>query len=355
MSIFSPSFSCGAKYGDYIYASLSKFNGLVRVDINSGSVEWLMKFSETEDVIGIQHSRAYVYEKKIYFFPAFGTYIHIYDPQTNVVKGVGIKRRRSKSEYMSILHDGNVLIVPKNIEENILLFRFYDNSITIAVEWERLRNFVVDTSYMFMRLTKIEDRIVMPIYGSSLVLLFNMDKLTCEKINVPVGNLFGAFDGDNGIILLSKENKKIYKWNYKDNTVRDCDLSYSGEEIINFTFATKLNGRSYLFPAYSSKYIYIEENDMIEVFLELEEATSKTLFLEPFVFEDSIWAIPYECDYLLCLREDEIKKIRLKDVEMDDSSKRNLLKVFLSSGKVFMEGKDLTIDEFMSGLTSGGI
>lgn len=67
MSLFSPSFSCGAKIDEYIYASAYKYNALIKVKIEDGKTEYVREFPNSDIVIENQHSRAFVHSNKVFF------------------------------------------------------------------------------------------------------------------------------------------------------------------------------------------------------------------------------------------------------------------------------------------------
>ena len=88
MSLFSPSFSCGAKIDEYIYASAYKYNALIKVKVEDGKTEYVREFPNSDIVIENQHSRAFVHSNKVFFCPAMGNYIHIFDPSTNMKREI---------------------------------------------------------------------------------------------------------------------------------------------------------------------------------------------------------------------------------------------------------------------------
>lgn len=351
MSLFSPRFSCGVKYHDCIFVSSSTFNALIKVRIDDGRTEYVMRFPNSNLLIELQHSRAYLYNDKIFFIPAFGNYIHIYDPISNNIKAIAIDRLSYIGEYYGLLYGNNVILSPKNVGGDLLCFDMNSMEVSVILKWEKMKDYFPENAiYAFLRVTRLDYRMFLPIYDTSFIFVINLNSYTIETKCAQVDNLLGVFGGDNGIYLLSNNNSSINKWDYANNKVEKCFYDASFEKEINFTFAIEMHDRTYFFPGNSNDNIGKVQNGKIFPFYKLECPNGQLLFLEPFYSDNKIWALPFEGENLLCISEKGVIKKRLSEIEINQSEKDEIIKEKLNSETLFVEGDSITIDDFIRGI-----
>lgn len=348
MDMFSPFFSCGAKYGDVIYASARKFNGLVKVQVNNGETEYVSKFPSEEEIIENQHSRAYAYRNEIFFFPAFGKYIHIYNLDTGNMTKYMLDRQLYKGEYYALLSDEIVVMIPKKIGGNILKFDLNKRESSVLLSWETLSNyFPKNAKYTFLRSVILENKIYLPIYDSSSIICLDLNFLNIEVKKVNVDRLLGAFGGNEDVFLLTNDSSAVFKWNPEDNSVIQYNVAAALGQNNCFTFGVQMNRRMYFFPSYSSALLGIELNNKIDILLELEDANRKLMFLEPFYEENEIWALPYECDYMLCISEDNVKIKKISKIEVASLSKEQFVESKVKTEGILFEDGDIQLVDYI--------
>lgn len=351
MSLFSPCFSCGAKVDDYIYASSFKFNALIKIGIDDAKTEYMVKFPKADSLINNQHSRAYEYNNKIFFCPAFGEYIHIVDMISSNIKAIAIDRVHYKGEYYGLLYEEKIILIPKNIGGDILCFNINSLEISILLKWEIIRNYILENvKYTFLRVTQLDGILYLPIYGTSRILLLDLNSSKFEIKNVYVDNLLGAIGGKNAVFLLSNSNSSVYKWSPVSNEMERCSVDKAFKKDNCYTFAINLNEKTILFPSYSFSYIGYEQGGEIKPLLKLESSDGMLLFLEPFYCDNRVWALPFQGEDILCISDNEIVKKKLSGIEINQQVKIELIRQNLNSGRVLCEGTDFTLDEYIQGL-----
>ena len=351
MSTLSPSFSCGAKYGSYIYASASKFNALVKIDIKSGRTEYLLTFPDEEKMIKNQHCKAYVYGEELFYFPAFGKCIHIYNHVTGVVMSIELDRSSYKNEYYSILCDKSAVLIPKKPDGDILKFDFSSRLISTLINWAQLKKYISeDCFHTFLRMVGVANTIYLPIYDSNKILVIDLNTLTIEERKVKVDKLLGVFGGENELFLLSNNCSDIYKWNPSDNEIYKCKMA-GGLKQNMFTFASQLGRKTIFFPSFSAPYIGCVEDCEVQVLKKLTDTTYKLMFMEPFKTEDTIWGLPYESGYLLQITEQDIILKKLRKIEMSSYEKKQILESKLKLENAVQEDEDIQLINFISLIT----
>lgn len=351
MTMFCPLFSCGAKYGDVIYASARKFNGLVKVQINNGKTEYVSKFPSEEEIIENQHSRAYAYRNEIFFFPAFGKYIHIYNLDTGNMTKYVLDRQLYKGEYCALLSDEIVVMVPKKTGGNILKFDLNKKETSVLLAWEILGNYFPQTAiYTSLRMVILDNKVYLPIYDSSSIICLDLNSLDIKVKKVNVDRLLGAFGGTEDVFLLTNDSSAVYKWNPKDNSVVQYNVAAAFGQNNCFTFGVQVNSKIFLFPSYSSALLGIGLNNKVDVLFELEGANRKLMFLEPFYEENEIWALPYECDYMLCISEDNVKMKKISKIEVASLSKEQFVESKIKTEGILSEDDDIQLVDYIGWL-----
>lgn len=351
MSLFNPSFSCGAKLGDVIYASSYLINALVKIQIDSGRTVFISQFPESEAIIENQHSRAYTYNGKVFFCPAFGNYIHIFDSTTNEIRALVIDRQKYNGEFYGLMNKEKLILYPKNSGGDFLSIDMNSMEISVLLRWKQIEKYIPDTQKnVFLRIILINDKMYLPVYNSSTILTLDLNTLAVEKKDVEVEHLLGAFGGEDEIVLLSNNNSFVYKWCPPNNKVEQYTKNEALDEEISFTFVIELKERKYFFPGYSSAYIGNDQDNKINLILHLECMEGKLLFLEPFCCENKIWALPFQGDELICISDNSIEKIKLFEIEMNMSDRNIFIQRKLHSGGIMTEGVHFLLEEYVQGI-----
>lgn len=351
MSLFSPSFSCGAKIDKCIYASAYKYNALIKVDMHDGKTEYMLSFPNSDLVMENQHSRAYVYNNKVFFSPAMGDYIHIFNPELNDIKSIAIERKNYRGEYYGLMYKKSIILCPKMVGGDILSFNMDTMEILTLVNWNKIKHYICENSqYVFLRVTQVDDLLYLPIYNTSRMLILNLNSLVIQKIEVGIDKLLGAYGGKNGIYLSENYSSSVYKWNQTSNIIEKCviDKEFEGDNF--YTFAIELCEKTYLFPSCSFPYIGSVQDGRIEPVLKMDDVEGKLFFLEPFYSDNKIWALPFQGDSMLCISKEEVILEKLKSIKIDNITKKLIEKNKASSKKMFYEGDELTIYEFIESI-----
>lgn len=349
MGWLNPCFSCGAQYDNFIFASACKFNGLVKVDIKSGDTKYIMPFPGENEVIKNQHSKAVVFNGEIYFFPATGKFIHVFNVKENNIRNIDLDKNEHRGEYYTTIYEDGVIIIPKKAGEDILKYSFGNTEVSVLISWTDLSKYIpVNSSYLFLRTVAYEKKLYLPVLETCHMLSVDLDTLVIETIEVQVDKLLGAFGGDGEVLLLSNDSPALYKWNPVENKIISCELDSKINHNSRFTFAIQLNKKHYLFPAYSSPFIGIEENGKVKVFMEMQKSSNKLMFMEPFVNENVIWALPYDSGLLLQISEDGVFEKVLGNIEMDDSIKEKIFESRIKAEELLIEDDDTCLTDLMN-------
>ena len=353
MSLFSPSFLCGVKFGKSIYASATKFNGLVKICIDDGRAECILQFPGSELSIENQHSRAYNVKGKICFAPAWGDYIHIFDPKTNEIESYNIGRQDYKLEYYGVLYNEKIILSPKMRGGDFLCFNLETMENSVLMKWEKIESYIPEcVKYTFLRVTQVDGILFLPLYDTSQILTINLESFELKVLHVQVDNLLGIFNGANNLFLLSNSKSTVYMWNSLKNEVRECESKGTLESDNYYTFTAKLNEQTYFFPGYSSSLIVKEYLGKIEKIVQLEDTAGKLLFSEPFCSDKMIWALPFQGEEMLCISGKGIESKKISTIKLEYLDKKLFCESKVSNKRMLCEGDDMSIEEFVQGIVN---
>lgn len=76
---------------EYAYGSSSKFNGLFRINMNTGECSYLQMFPKEKASARRLHTKAFLYENKIFFIPCTAKNISIYDIEKDNITSIELK------------------------------------------------------------------------------------------------------------------------------------------------------------------------------------------------------------------------------------------------------------------------
>ncbi|MBP3819023.1 MAG: hypothetical protein J6H31_12065 [Butyrivibrio sp.] len=229
------SFSAGAIVGKKIYFSDGFLNALIEGDIRTGECVYIGKFPGEENSIRHLHRNAVLHDECIVFGPDKGKYIHIYDINSGEIRGIKIFRS-SNSEFVfsnSFIDGDDLWIFPGNIEQPILKVNLvsgeeekYDNLVTVIGD-KRSRQ-----SCAVLNAIKYEKRIYAPIFGTSSMVVFEMDTGKVSVKDLPIENMFFVFLINNKKWISTRDS--IFEWDDKSNVCIKYTIEDSVVEPILF-------------------------------------------------------------------------------------------------------------------------
>lgn len=221
--------------GNELWISNIRFNGLFKINIESGEVVFIGRFPshdlETEDL----HLFAKKYGNKLYFFPKRSNGLDIYDLKTKSFTFATCKMGNSNDYFTAIdafrIDDERVLIVPCYSNMSLLEFSIEKEAIVRIIELTESNKFVDNaTGTMTLYACKMQNEILYPIHGTNKVGSYNFSEnkekvYSIESLKSIVGDII--FDGS---YLWVNADQGIYRWNpFKSDLKLVCDCSTEKE------------------------------------------------------------------------------------------------------------------------------
>lgn len=221
--------------GNELWISNARFNGLYKINIESGESVFIGKFPQYRLQYEELHLFAKKYGDKIYFFPKCAQGIDVYDLNTGSFTYVECKAGSINNYVTAIdaycIDEDKVLIVPcysgMPLQELSIKKETIVRRIELKKSNECVRN---ETNTMSLYACKIQDEIFYPIHGTNQIGSYNLRKEK-EKI-YSIGRLKSIlgdiiFDGSD---MWINADQGIYQWNpYSGNLNLVCDCSSERE------------------------------------------------------------------------------------------------------------------------------
>lgn len=206
------------------YASCIDFNGLFKVDLQKDCIEVIGIFPN-EDMNRTQmHASAVYSDGKVYFIPASGNHLHIYDVDINEIKSIELPEivqknilYNSRYKFIDGYIIGNDFLMIPSTYSGILKISLNDYSITLLDEWLPKEGF-------FFRKSNIikNNKLYIGNRDSGFIFVFDFEK---ENGNIyltgsPSGYISAIEYGDD-IIFAPTGKNPILIWDTISNTIKN--------------------------------------------------------------------------------------------------------------------------------------
>ena len=222
--------------GEELWISNSRFNGLYKVNLESGKSVYIGKFPQYRLDNSELHFFAKKYGEKIYFFPKCASGIDIYDLETGDFSHVECQTGSINNYVTAIdafrLDEDNILIIPCYSGMTLQEFSIKKKAITKKIELIKSNQYVRnEANTMSLYACKMMNEVFYPLHETNMIGSYNLKKGN-EKIYLISGvkSILGdiVFDGRN---IWINADRGIYQWNPHSgdlNFVCDCSAEKEG-------------------------------------------------------------------------------------------------------------------------------
>lgn len=221
--------------GNELWVSNIRFNGLFKIDLESGGVVFIGKFPRYDMGNEELHLFAKKYRDKIYFFPKQSKGIDIYDLKKGTFTYVECETDRDNGYATAInafcFDENNVFVVPCYLNTPLQEFSLKKELIIRSIELQKSSKYVKnETNTRMLYACKARNEIFYPIKGTNKVGSYH-SKEKKEKVYSIKGvkKILGdiVFDGKDFWI---NADQGIYQWNpYEGDLKFVCDCSSEKE------------------------------------------------------------------------------------------------------------------------------
>lgn len=307
------SFEAIAVDGNVGYASDYDMNGLYKVDLETGKCEYIALFPKESVDERRLHCCAKKVANRVYFIPAAGKFISVYDIADNSIHTLEIPMPahhkyffyKKKYKFIEAVVNSSYLWLIPSTYPGVIKVNLNTSDVQLFDNW------LPDEGYMFRRGLCIEkNEIIIPSGNNNIVLIFDMKKEVARTVKIGLSN--------NGVMSMCKCNGlywmaprlpgAIISWNYNSNKVDEYLQYPAGFETGKIVFSKNYAAADKVFfpPAGANKCVVISEG-------KIEESTEICWKTE----KDSMVEFMFESDNQLFYREifSSDKKIRFFKID----------------------------------------
>lgn len=225
----SLSFYAQVIIGNELWVSNTRFNGLFKINIESGKIMFIGRFPQYNPGDEELHLFAKKYGHKLYFFPKCSKNIDIYDLKTEKFTYIECKKNHMNGYATTIgafcSGEDRVLTVPCYSNMPLQEFSIKKETLIESFELKKLNQNIKNTANaMVLYACKMHNEIFYPIHGTNQVGSYNLrakkEKIySINRLKRILGDI--AFDGHN---IWINADQAIYQWNPNNGSLKlACD------------------------------------------------------------------------------------------------------------------------------------
>ena len=340
----------GVFYEEHLWFSNNTFNGLFRMNLDSGNIE-LMDFfpNEKRDLVAA-HKKCICYNGKLFFFPANANNIHIYDISKQKFTVIPIDR--DSWEYC-----GDAILVG----EKIYIFMLYTNQDVLVLNTQDLSLHKIPsfrTAYrqitkndkikLFLcRCSEYNGKIYTAFHGTDVVVSFDVKTEELIFFHTGIEDIFFCYVYDGKCWIITWHTGDVYQYDFRGEPV----LMHSGgnkKDIHKFNQIISYADRIWAIPAYPGSMICFDHLGNKKIYDDFAgENPEYILFFGTVLVKDEMWLLPHRLDYIYALnRNGELKK---KDsfIFQDEKRKGEILAGLLEERNILCEHENLDLHDFL--------
>lgn len=209
---------------DTAYASCIDFNGLFKVNLKTDELEFVDIFPDEELNKTTIHCSAIYHKGSVYFVPAYGNSLHIYNIEKNEIISIKLpaieqKNVLYKARYKFI--DGRIIdnifwLIPSTYS-GILKINISEYSVMVIDDW-------IPGEGFFFRKTNIfkENELYIACRDNGFILKFNFQSEKGEIFRVKNAcGFISAIEVDDKIVFAPTKDEDIVIWNTTNNVIKE--------------------------------------------------------------------------------------------------------------------------------------
>lgn len=351
-------FMCGALYKDFILASCLEFNGLYKIYYETGENEYLGSFPNETLVSKNLHRNAFIVNDLVYFIPYKAINIQVYNISRRSFYEITVERNGYKGGYIGIQSNEDIYLVPESKGGSVLKLDTKTDNIKIMVTADTLLTLINSdkvSSKLFLRICLQNDRLWLPLYKTNIILELIVTSGRIIKHNLNIENIFGCFNGKNGIWILGNNGNSIYKWNLQSCSVikMDYDCNCMRKKRC-FNWIIDIGSNVYVLPAWGESILILKNNEFVEFECVEKTNTIYQKFFASICSDGDIFLLPMGIEYMLKIEGNEIREIELQKINSESKLYDEILHTCVNETfeEPLNENTILSLYQFIAGLIS---
>lgn len=219
----------GVLHNGYLWFSNNTFNGLFRMRMENGEIEFVDFFPNETLGQTFSHKKCLAFKDRLYFFPALGNYITIYDVQNVQFSSIEFPRGKADSCSDAVLVDDKIYIFPADNQSDLFCLDTKTDSLQAIPSFRKQYATLIGTqeSYLLCRVSYSEGKFIFAFFETDIVATFDLGKESLLAFHTGVPHLFAAFGHTGTVYLTTNNTTEIFQYDFVNSPMR----IYSEEEI----------------------------------------------------------------------------------------------------------------------------
>lgn len=352
-------FMCGAKVGEFIYASCMQFNGLAKINSITGDCKILGKFPNEPLCGEYLHKMAFVVDSNIYFIPHLAKNICRYDVQNGKFNNIEIQRENYKGGYIAEKILNKIYMISESAGGNIVEYDTATNMqrvIISSVELIAETKDYISENLIFFRACSLKDHLFLPIRNSNIILEIDIKNksILCHKLKIK--KIWGCFKGNKGIWILNCDVNKVYLWNIdKDIIEFKIDMKYTRTER-NLNWIVELKKGIYAIPAWGNNISKLKQGKFVSLCqIERDSKIERQKFYTPIIDNEVMYLLSMDENQLVIINDEIVRMISINPIYKDTILYKKIIKSYINSSdnNCFIENEKLELHQFIDGVIYG--
>lgn len=222
--------------GNIGYASDFERNGLFKINVETCECEYLREFPDEDINVAGLHCCAKWIGNKVYFIPAAGKNIAVYDTESGEIKTIQIphanKKYKDSMKFVSAVDYVDSLWIIPATYPGVLKLNVTTEKLSLINQW------VGNDDYMFRRGIVVKNNFFYVANGSNnIVLIFDMNKEEgrIQRVGTNNNGVQDMCEFEGYLVLAPRECGAVVKWNPETNKIwefREYPQGFNPQKIV---------------------------------------------------------------------------------------------------------------------------
>lgn len=345
----------------YMWFSNDTFNGLFRMDINSGGIEFLAVFPGEKMMVYGLHKRCFRYSHFLIFLPAASKFIHIYDLEDGSFRTVlfyGEEKNREKIAD-AVLVNGKIYMFSWLPEDSLFSLDLEDFSLTRidGFKKEAAKYKPKDVTYYLSRCSLHGDsKILYAILNTDMIAQWDIRSNTQTIFHTGIENLFSAHVIDDDAWITTYGSDEIYQYSLANSDIKKyhgltgdnrCSRFYS--RIVEF------DHEIIAIPAFYDSVAHLENGSFVAVPGESWGLVNDSVsaFFSAIDVDKELWLLPFSADAIY-VYEGDSKRIRRKSFCLENKEMKMGVLAKICREDVIYENQEFVLNDLIEGILYTG-
>lgn len=260
----------------YLWFSNNTFNGLFRMKMNGGEIEFVGHFPEETIDRTSMHKKCLAVQDYLYFFPALGNHIHIYNVQSGKFSSIEFPRGEMDSCSDAVLVKDKIYIFPADKQTDLYCLDIKTSSLQAIPSFRKQYSKVkgIHDTFLLCRVSYTEGKFIFAFFDTDIVAIFDLEAESLTTYHTQVPRLFAAFEHEGEVYMITNNTPEIFAYDFVNSPRRIYSEAETNSEQRRFNQICFLNQSIFVLPAFWGNVVQLKgelKRLLTELFEEPEE------------------------------------------------------------------------------------